>query len=261
MPTICDSPADLSPAALAARDSRAWVPYLHLLTIDKHLQRLRDGEITRLLVEAPPRHGKSTLISQYLPAWWLGSKPDDHVMLLSYEARHARHWGVKARDTFERSTSLGIKVLKGRDEAGWVRGYRGGMYATSVTSALMGRGPDLLVIDDPVKNFTDSKRERDRVWDSWQSRIKCRLQKDARVVVAMNRWHVDDFAGRLRAQEVDENWTVVRLPSTRIEREERLAGACAPMWDIGRLENRMGEPLFDAMFEQAPIAASREEGI
>ena len=50
-----------------------------------------------LVIEAPPRHGKSELISKWLPAWYLGRFPDRHVLLSSYQHDFARSWGRKAR--------------------------------------------------------------------------------------------------------------------------------------------------------------------
>ena len=55
----------------------------------------------RLLVTMPPCHGKSELISATLPAWWLGARPDDRIILASYEAEFAATWGRRVRDLLD----------------------------------------------------------------------------------------------------------------------------------------------------------------
>ncbi|MGH2974682.1 MAG: hypothetical protein ACRDLL_07435 [Solirubrobacterales bacterium] len=79
------------PAALGLLSERSFRLPAHLELIDAEVvdavwraERRRRDRVEILLISAPPRHGKSTLVSQYLPAWFLGSFPDRRVILASY---------------------------------------------------------------------------------------------------------------------------------------------------------------------------------
>src|SRR5580704_7702532 len=93
----------LTPALFASRVSQGrWTMTPHLAAIDRAIVETILGKSEPILViEAPPRHGKSELVSRYLPAWFLGVFPDRRVILTSYEADFAAHWGRQARAVLE----------------------------------------------------------------------------------------------------------------------------------------------------------------
>jgi predicted phage terminase large subunit-like protein len=245
--------AAASPAAFAHIVTQGkWVPFEHLLRIDEMLLEIAARRVTRLIVEVPIRHGKSELVSRYTPAWWLGRFPDDQVMLAAYEAEFARSWGRKARDVLAEfgPQVFGISVADMPASADWwhVEDHEGVMVTAGVGGALTGKGADLLIIDDPVKNAEQAHSAvyRDKTWDWWQSTARSRLQPGGRVVVVMARWHEDDLAGRLIAtQDESEPWTVLQLPA--------VAEADDPM---GR---QVGEALCPEMFDEDALARTRRE--
>jgi predicted phage terminase large subunit-like protein len=229
--------ARASPVGFAHVLSRgAYVPFAHLLLLDEQLSALCHGELRRLIVSMPPRHGKSETISKYLPAWYLGRFPDRRVMLASYEASFAQSWGRKARELVAEfgPQLFDVEVCARSAASGaWeLAGRAGGMVAAGVGGPLTGRGAHLLVIDDPVKNHEQAQSElpRDKTWDWWRSTARSRLQRDAAVVLVMTRWHEDDLAGRLLAhdQELDEadreGWSVLELPAVAEPGDERADG-------------------------------------
>ena len=178
--------------------------------IPRHLQAIsraiRDTITGRsepvLLIEAPPRHGKSELVSKFLPAWYLGVWPDRRVMLAAYEATFARSWGRKARAVFE-SASCPIfgRGLADDNHAAddWSTTAGRGMTTAGVGGPMTGRGANLLIIDDPVKNAEEalSQTTRNNHWDWWQSTASTRLEPGGVVIGIMTRWHEDDIFGRL----------------------------------------------------------------
>ena len=96
-----------------------------------------------LLIEMPPRHGKSWLISQYFPAWYLGSHPDHRLILASYGADFARSWGRKARDLLSQFGSWfgDVRVSDSQAAAGdWETNQGGGMMTAGAGGPLTGRG-------------------------------------------------------------------------------------------------------------------------
>ena len=202
--------ARTGPAALAILTDRRLVLPAHLELIDEAVveaiwrasERDRDRpEI--LLVTAPPRHGKSTLVSEYLPAWFLGSFPERRVILTSYEADFAASWGAKTRGLLEEHGRALYRISvdeRSRSASRWdLHRRQGGMVTAGVGGPITGRGAHLLVIDDPIKNAEQaaSSTIREKQWDWWLSTARTRLEPGAVVVVVMTRWHEADLGGRL----------------------------------------------------------------
>lgn len=112
------------------------------------------GRTPRLLVMMPPRHGKSSEISHYLPVWFLNNWPSKRVILSSYEADFAASWGRKVRNTITGHRD-DLRVRMSHDSASadrWDTTQGGGMVTTGVGGPITGRGANLLIVDDPVKN-------------------------------------------------------------------------------------------------------------
>ncbi len=213
--------ARASPAAYAWYASgESWLPAEHLLLLSQRIVDVATGRCPRLMVFMPPRHGKSELISRYTPAWYLGRFPDRKVMLTSYADTFAASWGRRARDTFKETNprlfGLHVKAETSGGQHWEVEGRDGIMVTAGVGGGLTGKGADLLIIDDPIKNAEEAQSERIREahHDWWKSTARTRLQKGAGVILVMTRWHEDDLAGRLLADaakgEGDE-WDVLCL--------------------------------------------------
>lgn len=210
----------------------------------KHLAYL-DGAITstistsgRLIVTMPPRHGKSQLCSQYLPAWYLGVFPDREVMLGSYESDFAASWGRKARTVLEEHgpSYFGVKVWQKSSAANrWqLDEQEGGMQTAGVGGPFTGKGADLLIIDDPVKGHKEARSEtyRNATWDWYKENAYTRLSPNGAIIVIQTRWHEDDLTGRLleRAQHGGDQWTVVNLPALAEENDPLGRKVGEPLW-------------------------------
>lgn len=228
--------AQISPAGLALATDPSFELTPHLELIDHELveaiARARGEGRDRpeiLVVEVPPRHGKSTLISQNAPAWYLGTFPDRRVILASYEADFAASWGMKARDILDQhgNALFGVAVNPGsRAARRWdILGRAGGMVSAGVGGPITGKGAHLLIIDDPVKNAEQAMSEtiRDKQWEWWLATARSRLEPGAVVVVLMTRWHESDLAGRLVQSAGDGGDPVTEI------RLEALAGEGDPL--------------------------------
>lgn len=191
----------------------------HLAMVSNALRDVALGKIDRLMIEAPPRHGKSMLVSQYFPAWYIGASRTGRVILTSYEADFAADWGRKVRDLLEEfgGDIFGVGVSQNSSARNrWdLDGYGGGMITAGAGGPILGKGANVLIIDDPVKNAQEafSKTRRETVWNWYRSTAMTRLEPGGSVVLIMQRWHEDDLAGRLLANEgrVEEGgrWTVL----------------------------------------------------
>ena len=206
-----------------------WIPARHLLRIDEEITRFLKrceaqasgqgvGESANILIlEAPPRHGKSEFVSKWLPAWYLCRHPGRKVMLASYEANFARTWGKKARSLvaeFGREFDVYVSSETNKANDWEIEDHKGGMATTGVGGPMTGRGANLLIVDDPIKNAEEALSEtvRGAHWDWWQSTAYTRIEPGGAAIVMNTRWHQEDLAGRIiRASENGEIPPVTRI--------------------------------------------------
>jgi predicted phage terminase large subunit-like protein len=222
------------------------------------------------MVFLPPRHGKSEFISRYSTAWILGKFPDTRIILTSYEADFAASWGRKSRDLLEEfgPSLFGVEVSSKSSAANrWdIEGHEGGMVTAGVNGPITGKGADIGIIDDPVKNDQEamSATYQERTYEWYKSTFRTRLHKGGAIILIMTRWHENDLAGKLlAAQEEDgEKWDVVSL--TAIAEEGDALGRepgeplCPELFTLEALENikkAVGAFWWAALYQQRPSPA------
>lgn len=248
----------------------------HLDVVDEKLMQVSKGDIKRLIIAMPPRHGKSERVSRKFPAWHLGKNPDDEMILASYSVDLSRGFSRISRDTLAKHSDIfdvSIDPFNQSAESWGLDGYRGGLHAAGVGGPITGKGARIAIIDDPVKNAeeADSETMRDKIWEWYTSTLYTRLTPDGRIIVVMTRWHEDDLVGRLLKKESDEiaegvhrgeRWTVINFPALAekddyLQREEG-----EPLWpehgfDKERMEQiriDVGTRVFNALYQQRPSA-------
>jgi hypothetical protein len=212
---------DMSPAEFAVRASGGrWTRAPHLDLLDTLLWDLAGRHIRRLVVAMPPRHGKSEFISKYFPAWYLCLFPEHRVILTSYEAEFAATWGRKVQDLIALHGDAVAHVAVDpatTAAARWnLAGSPGGMDTAGAGGPIVGKGADLFICDDPIKNAEEASSEtrREAIWDWFCSTAYTRLEPDGVFVLVMTRWHEDDLAGRiLRDAARGDPWIYVRVPA------------------------------------------------
>lgn len=227
---------------------------------------------TGLIVEMPPRHGKSELCSHYFPVWFLDLWPNKRVMFASYEADFAASWGRKVRNTIqEHQDKLRVRLADDSTKAArWDTTQGGGMVTAGVGGPITGRGADLLIIDDPVKNAEEanSPTYRQKVWEWWTSTARTRLEPGGVVVLVMTRWHVDDLAGRIiqNMEAEGEKWKVIRFPAIAEEEDELGRKPGEALWPerydeqaLDRIRRSVGSYVWSALYQQDP--KNREGGM
>jgi phage terminase large subunit-like protein len=251
--------ARCGPAALGILTDRRFQLRPHLELIDEAvveaIWRAQERDRDRpeiVLITTPPRHGKSTLVSQYLPAWYLGSYPERRVILTSYEADFAATWGAKTRGLLEEHGPALYRVAvdeRSRSASRWDLHRRaGGMVTAGVGGPITGRGAHLLVIDDPLKNAEQaaSATIREKQWEWWLSTARTRLEPGAVVVCVMTRWHEADLAGRLLQASREGGDPVMEI---------RLPALAEPEDPLGR---EPGEALWPERYDRAYLERTRE---
>lgn len=170
-----------------------------------------------------PTHN-SQRVSRVFPLWMLLRNPDLRIAISSYEATRAHRWGRAIRNDIKAHPELGLKISSDRSAAyDWaLSGSEGTVYCVGVGGALTGSAVDLMVIDDPHKGHkeADSPSQRDDAWEWWTGTVRTRFSPDTPIVLIMTRWHADDLAGRLIADD-PSGWTVINLPARADHRPEQ----------------------------------------
>lgn len=197
----------------------------HLEVLGKTLAKARLGiGPQRIIVCMPPRHGKSETTSKWFPVWCLDQDPTCRVVVASYEASFASTWGDKARRLVdEHAESLNVsRPARGSAEF-WETNQGGSMVTAGVGGPITGKGADVLLIDDPVKNAEEanSLTYREKTWSWFQSTAYTRLEPGAVVVIIMTRWHHDDLAGRIIKQMEEQKQLALEIVQENKRRVER----------------------------------------
>ena len=247
----------------------------HLDAIAYELDRVARGENRRLIVNLPPRNGKSKLISVIWVAFMLGRDPTLNFVCVSYSNELS---GKLARDCLSimqsdwyRGLFRGTNVSRKRS-ASWdfetTRG--GGRLATSVSGTLTGRGGDIIILDDVIKpEDATSDVARTNLNNWFQSTLSSRLNDKATgaILCVMQRLHQFDLSGTL----LDTGgWAHLSLPATATENEvikltrgrvhvrspgDVLHAEREPRTVLDELKAAMGSAAFNAQYQQEPTPA------
>lgn len=241
-----------------------YLPADHLILLNKYLYQVYRGDLKRLMIMMPPRHGKSSFTSMYFPAWYLSKKPDDRVIFTSYEAGFAATWGYKTRNLInEYHELLGVRVSSDSSAKDrWdIAGHNGGMYTAGIGGAITGKGADVLIIDDPVKNAEQahSPTYRQKTYDWYESTAFTRLEPGGSVIIIQTRWNKEDLSGKILAKE-GHKWKVLSLPAFALEGDELGRNPGEPLFidrfdtvALNEIKDTIGPYWFAALYQQNPI--------
>jgi phage terminase large subunit-like protein len=175
--------------------------YRYAVVLCDVLQKVVDGKLKRVIINAPPRHGKSEPASRLLPAYFLYRHPQKWVALLSYGAELAQTLSRSARANYAAGVGLISKEAAAMRQ--WETGKGGGLWATGFGGPGLGKGFDLGIIDDPYKSAEEaaSPTMRATFRDWYASTFYTRAEPDAAIVIIMQRWDEEDLCGWLLDQE------------------------------------------------------------
>ena len=252
---------------------QAFVPNWHLEAIAYQLERVRRGEIKRLIINMPPRSLKSVTASVAFPAFVLGHDPTRRIICVSYSGDLAKKHANDFRAVLEapwyqtlfQRTRIGQKDSETEIEL-TARGFR---LATSVGGTLTGRGGDLIVIDDPLKPddaHSETKRNAANEW--FKNTLLSRLddKRTGAIIIVMQRVHMDDLTGFVTSQS--EEWQVLNLPAiteidevipisdAKVHRRrvgEALSPEREPLSVLENLKAQLGSDAFSAQYQQMPV--------
>lgn len=247
----------------------------HLRMLDDHLQQVSryvetggaEG-IGFLIVEMPPRHGKSLTVSRLYPAWHLGNHARHRFMQVSYAADLAYKNSRFVRNlirTQQYRELFPLVRLASDSQAmhSWeIADHEGGMEALGIDGGATGKGAHILSIDDPIKNRqqAESLTYRNRIWDSFTDDLYTRLEPGGAVIMTMTRWHEDDMIGR--ALKMGVPMVRLRLPALAEKNDPLGRAEGVPLWlerygleRLTDIRTTLGEYSFSALYQQHPVPA------
>lgn len=192
-----------------------WKAWSWLIKVSRFISDELDKGDARIIINGPPRHGKSELISVNLPPWYLEHHPDRNVVIASYGNALARDFGQKVRDTLRNNPRVGIRLREDADAAGnWLTPEGGGMKTVGVNGPITGRGFDLGIIDDPIKDWKEANsRAYRKALVKWFTGIfEQRCEPNGSIIINMTRWHKRDLTGYL-LKNFPGDWIHIKLPA------------------------------------------------
>jgi len=256
----------LTPATMAVKLTEGrWIPAKHLLYISTIVATEIAKGNARIILTMPFRHGKSEFLSINTPIWFLEKWPEKYVMNLTYGADLATDFSTRVRDTFLNpdlehllTTRLNRKKLRADR---FLTAAGGGLTAAGIGGPITGRGADLMLIDDYIKNHEEALgvAGHKKVFEWFKSTAYTRLEPGGSLVVLATRWDYKDLIARLISDLPHENWTVINLPmyaevNDPIGREigEVLWPERYPLEACQRIEKTLGTYWFAAQCQQNP---------
>lgn len=283
LPTLEAFDAAFLPESLTDFIKAAWplvdpAPYVHGWHIDaicEHLQAVSAGEITRLLINVPPRTMKSVSVSVMWPCWEWTTRAATKWLYASYAQSLAFRDSRKRRRLLQSPwfQARWPIILDGEVSVQRIENNAGGYtIATSVGGTATGEGGDRIVIDDPLnadQASSDAERSTANEWFDQTMSTRLNDQKTGAKVIVMQRLHEDDLSGHVLAQG---GWTHLCLPARyepkhpfvwpddpRIESGEPLWPEHIPSGVLDQLARELGTYAAAGQLQQLP--APLEGGI
>lgn len=200
-------------------DPSPWKDLWHLQVIAEHLEALFNLEINYLIVNAPPRCGKTLISCALYPAWIFIHDPTFAMLYTSYSEKlvnihHLKSRSVIGSKLYQQLWGDRFSILKNVDSG--VR-YETNKLGFRMISTIGGKGTgfgsDLLCVDDPHNAIeTESCIMLDKVNYWWTQSMSSRWTTPERFrrLVNMQRLKVNDLTGNIIAEENDA--ILLRLP-------------------------------------------------
>ena len=234
----------------------------------KDLQDFYESDDEVLIVNMPPRHGKSRTIGCFVE-WVLGSNPHEKIMMGSYNETLSTTFSKGVRNTIMEEKAdegkivysdifPGVKIKKGDGAMNmWSleNGYNNYL-ATSPTGTATGFGASLLIIDDLIKSALEANNADvlEKHWEWFTNTMLSRLEEGGKIIIVMTRWHTLDLAGRAL-----EHYTRAGARIKHIcykAKQEDGTMLCSEILSEKSYENKrkaMGIDIAEANYQQNPI--------
>ena len=201
----------------------AYLHNWHVDLIAEHLQACYTGDITRLIINIPPRYLKSITVSVAFPAWVLGKDPTKKIVCASYaqnlSTKHSIDTRLVVNSPWYRQLFPHVKLVGDQNEkTKFVTSDRGFRFATSVGGTATGEGGDILIVDDPHSAAqASSEKERTNALEWFDQTFSSRLndKKKGCIILVMQRLNEIDLTGHLKKSKAGKTSVLKALQSVR----------------------------------------------
>lgn len=234
----------------------------HIYLLCDHLEALQKRQIKNLLINVPPRTGKTSLISIAYPAWVWTHAPHEKFMYASYAQSLSLKHSVESRRLIESAwyKALFCDVFSLTRDQNTKSRYDNNQYgyriSTSVNGSVTGEGASILVCDDPNSTRSvESKKIRESTIDWWNKAWSTRLndkKNDCRIVV-QQRSHEKDISGYIIANDSAKDWEQLILPM-EFESARRCVTSIGQDW-----RKTEGDLLWAEQIGQAELASLKND--
>jgi predicted phage terminase large subunit-like protein len=217
---------------------RNFIVAPHFRLISEALMKVINGQTKRLIINIPPRYGKTELAVKNFIGYGLAINPQSKFIHLSYSDDLALDNSSQAKEYIESEAYQNLWAMKLKKDAQgkkkWFNEDGGGCYATASGGAITGFGAGVadskvfagaIIIDDPLKPddaFSEVKRKA--VNERYNNTIRSRVNdRNTPIIVIMQRLHEDDLSGFLLNGGSGETWEHLCLPALNETNE--------PLWN------------------------------
>lgn len=260
---------------LEIEQGRPFAYNWHIDAIAYQLSRIHAGEKRRLIVNIPPRHLKSLTVTIAYTAWVLGHDPTKEIICVSHSKdlarEHANSFLQIVGSAWYQRLFPRLQVSRhGRRVSDLKTTSGGGRLATSIESSILGRGADLIVIDDPIQPLAAlSAAERVKVKTFYDQTLYTRLNDKCTgaIILVMQRLHEDDLVAHV---EGIDDWEKLEIPAVA-QHPETYALSTSPdvqyrrpagellhpvredQATLDQIRRTMGSRGFQAQYQQQPV--------
>jgi predicted phage terminase large subunit-like protein len=235
--------------------------------LDVFLQDVLAGLRPVLILQAPPQHGKSELVSRRFPPYIFGHWPNARVAACSYSADLARDMNrdvqrIMMEESYQRlfpESSLNPKrvvtiesqALRNSDRFDILE-HRGYYICAGVGGPLTGKSVDIGIIDDPIKNEEEARSPTiKRTIQGWYNTVfLTRLQKRSGHIIMATSWAVDDLAATVA--KTNSRARLMKFPAIN-ERGEALAPELHPLDKLLETKAGLAPGQWSALYQQSPV--------
>jgi predicted phage terminase large subunit-like protein len=236
----------------------------HIRQMASAFEDIAEGRKKRLIINMPPRHGKSEMTSYLFPAWFIGRFPHKKLLIATHTAKLAEGYGARIRNLMAsplyQTIFPGTRLAEDTKAKGlWRTNSEGEFFAAGVNSAIAGRGADLFVMDDPYSESDARDGEHntevwEKTWQWYQQGPRQRLQPGGSIALVHTRWSMLDMTQRLLSGGTGkEKWHTIIFPAI-LPSGRQLWPEFWPLEEIESLREEMDPVYWAAQYQQDPTS-------
>jgi predicted phage terminase large subunit-like protein len=242
----------------------------YLIELCNEFQEFYESDDEVLIINEPPRHGKSRTASLFVE-WVLGKNKNEKIMTGSYNETLSTMFSKNVRNAIQEEKvdkykpvfsdvfpNVRIKHGDGAMNLWSLEGGYNNYLATSPTGTATGFGASLLMIDDLIKSSLEANNSAvlEKHWEWFTNTMLSRLEEGGKIIIIMTRWHSEDLAGRVLTWCREKGKRYKHISMKAIVDKEKHKMLCSEVLSYESAMDKksiMGADIFSANYQQEPI--------